>query len=184
MQAPKMRAFNRDSLTIMAALALLLAWTRFDHFGPLPDASLAVFLLGGLWLGGMRAFILLFAVAFAVDLAAVGVESWRVYCLTPAYWGLLPTYAGLWLAGRWLTRQAEPLAPTRLLWFAPLVFSVAFVLSNLFWWALSPRFELTFIDFWPAVAQYWAPYVGSGLLHLTLLVLVARWALTSPRLVR
>ena len=37
-------------------LAGLLALTRFDHFAPIPDASLAVFVLGGLWVGGGFAF--------------------------------------------------------------------------------------------------------------------------------
>lgn len=161
-------------LSIFAALAVLLAATRFDHFGPLPDASLAVFLFGGLWLGGLRSFTLLFALAFVTDLAAVSVESWRAYCMTPAYWGLVPTYAGLWVTGRWLARQAQPLALPRLALAALLAFSGAFVLSNSFWWAFSARFDLPLADFWLSVARYYPPYLGAGLLHTALLWLAAR----------
>jgi len=60
---------SRRSLTFVVA-GLLLA-TRFDHFGALPDASLAVFLIGGMLLGGALPFAALFVLAFAVDLAAV-----------------------------------------------------------------------------------------------------------------
>jgi len=148
------------------ALAAALALTRFDHFATVPDASLAVFLLGGLLLGGAGAFAALFALAFAVDLAAVEVEAWRAYCMTPAYWGLVPTYALLWLGGICLARQPDPLAPGRLLGFGAALFFVAFIVSNLSWWAVSHRFDLPLLEFWPAVARYLPSYVLSGLVYV------------------
>jgi len=147
-------------------LATLLAVTRFDHFGAIPDASLAVFLFGGMLLGGAGAFAGLFALAFVTDLAAIEMEAWRAYCMTPAYWGLVPTYALLWLGGAWLARRAEPLALGRLGLAGVLLFSSAFLVSNLSWWAFSHRFDMALSDFWPAVARYYPPYVAAGLLYL------------------
>lgn len=157
-------------------LAAALALTRFDHFATVPDASLAVFLLGGLLLGGAGAFAALFVLAFAVDLAAVEVEAWRAYCMTPAYWGLLPTYALLWLGGTCLARQPDPLAPGRLLALGAVLFVIAFVVSNLSWWAVSHRFDLPFLAFWPAVARYLPPYVLSGLVYLGAFLVLTRAA--------
>jgi len=155
-------------------LAGLLALTRFDHFAPIPDASLAVFVLGGLWVGGGFAFAALFALAFGVDVLAVGLDEARAYCMTPAYWGLLPTYGLLWLAGRHLARQANPFAWTRLLAVSTTAFSLAFVMSNLSWWLLSPRFDLPFVEFWQAVARYYPAYLGGALLWLLLSTLLAQ----------
>lgn len=155
-------------------LATVLAITRFDHFGAVPDASLAVFLLGGMLLGGALPFAALFALAFAVDFAAIEVEAWRAYCMTPAYWGLVPTYALLWWGGVGLARRDAPFAPRRLLPVGTLLFGFAFVVSNLSWWAFSHRFDMTLARFWPAVAPYLLPYVASGLFYLGL-VLLALW---------
>lgn len=164
--------FRDTRLAIGLGLAASLAATRFEHFGAIPDASLAVFLMGGMLLGGVLPFAALFALAFAVDLAAVEVESWRAYCMTPAYWGLLPTYGLLWLGGRSLARSPHPFAPTRLLTVGAVLFAAAFVLSNLSWWALSQRFDLPFTAFWVAVAGYFPPYLVSGLFYLGLFALV------------
>jgi hypothetical protein len=161
---------SRRSLTF--AVAGLLLATRFEHFGALPDASLAVFLIGGMLLGGALPFAALFALAFAVDLAAVEVESWRVYYMTPAYWGLLPTYGLLWLGGRSLARSPHPFAPARLMMAGVVLFAAAFVVSNLGWWALSYRFDLPLAAFCLAVAGYFPSYLGSGMLYLGLFALM------------
>lgn len=160
-------------------LAALLALTRFDHFGAIPDASLAVFLLGGLWLGGALPFAALFVLAFATDLAAVEVDAWRAYCMTPAYWGLLPTYALLWWGGVRLGQQPEGVSAPGLLAAAGGLFSLAFVVSNISWWAASHRFDLAFADFWLAVARYYPPYVAAGLLYVAGVALLRKsWART------
>jgi hypothetical protein len=169
---------SRRSLTFIVA-GLLLA-TRFDHFGAVPDASLAVFLLGGMLLGGAGAFAGLFMLAFAVDLAAIEVDAWRAYCMTPAYWGLLPTYALLWLGGAWLGRAPHLQSAQRLLPVALGLFSMAFLLSNLSWWAFSHRFDLSFADFWLAVARYYPPYVAAGMLYVGLFAVAAR-SVVRPR---
>ena len=159
---------------MIAGLAVVLAVTRFDHFGAIPDASLAVFLLGGMLLGGAGAFAGLFALAFSVDLAAIEVDAWRAYCMTPAYWGLLPTYALLWLGGARLGRAPDSMFARRLLPAALGLFTVAFVISNLTWWAFSHRFDMAFPDFWFAVARYYPPYVVAGLLYVGLFAVAAR----------
>ena len=58
--------FDKNSITnpqlrllVMTALVLLMGVTRLGHFGEYsapPDASWAVFFLGGLWLRSLRAF--------------------------------------------------------------------------------------------------------------------------------
>lgn len=92
----------RSRLAIGIALALLLAVTRGHHFSDinLPSASWAVFFLAGALLPARWAFPALFLEAVALDLAAVtwgGASNW---CLTDAYWLLLPAYVALWFGGR------------------------------------------------------------------------------------
>ena len=94
---------NKDSIGVVVGLLLLMLITRSQHFAAmthLPDASWAVFFLGGMlvrvgW--GFPAFLL----------AAVGADALAVYglagngaCVTAAYLGLIPAYYALWWSGR------------------------------------------------------------------------------------
>ena len=60
-----MKFLQNKTLWIATALVALMAMTRFNHFGSsvaLPDASYAVFFLGGLFLGRVRAALAILAV--------------------------------------------------------------------------------------------------------------------------
>lgn len=109
---------------IFAVLALVMIATRSslmrDHLAPLPDASWAVFFIAGFYFaaaGGQRlfgllragsaagSFLALMVLAVLIDwvvISAQGIAFWSHYCVSPAYWFLLPSYAVLWLGGAWL----------------------------------------------------------------------------------
>lgn len=102
----------RTELSILAALAALMALTRLHHFGALPDASWAVFFVGGYALrrSSAWAFPLLMLLAVAVDVWVItgqGISFWQHYCVSIAYWMLIPAYFCLWAGGMWLARQAD-----------------------------------------------------------------------------
>ncbi len=106
----------RSRLLIGLALAALMAATRGQQFAPLgqhlPDASLAAFFLAGFYLRGVWAFVALFALGTAIDLAAIGWGGVSGYCLTPAYWMLVPAYGAVWGAGRWYAGRHRDSAAT------------------------------------------------------------------------
>ena len=64
---------RRPRLALFAALAVLMAATRLNHFGAVPDASWAVFLLAGFYLAGSVrwAFPALMVLAVAVDYVVI-----------------------------------------------------------------------------------------------------------------
>lgn len=158
-------------LPVFLTLLALLAVTRVGHFGSavsLPDASLAVFLMGGLWLGGLGCFAAFSAIAFGIDvyLAKSAVEAG--WCLTPAYGGLIASYGVMWLAGRFLGRAPE-LPPARLALVGLLAVLAAFTVANVSFWAYSGYFgEMTAGDYAGRVVQYLPPYLGSTALYLSL----------------
>lgn len=107
-------------LAIFGAIALLLAATRLDvlstvfHFAPIPDASWAMFFVGGFYLRGSSrwAFPVLMALAVVVDYIVInnaGLSFWSHYCVSPAYWLLLPSYFALWFGGLWLRKHENGL---------------------------------------------------------------------------
>ncbi len=108
---------TRNQALIGAVLVLFLAATRGQHFATawhLPDASWAVFFLAGVYLRPAWVLPALLALVWGLDflpylrdgasLAEV-IGGGRAFCLTPAYFFLLPAYGALWLAGRWYARR-------------------------------------------------------------------------------
>lgn len=95
-------------VTLLGLLALMLL-TRSQHFAALthmPDASWAVFFLGGLLIRATWGFPLFLLAAVAADAFAVFGLAGDGRCVTPAYLGLLPAYYILWLGGRYCQHYA------------------------------------------------------------------------------
>jgi len=172
---------HTKNLVIFFILSFLMLFTRFNHFGSsvsFPDASLAVLLLSGFFLArsfklSLAAFALLLLEAGAIDYYATqfaGVSDW---CITPAYWFLVPTYATMWLAGHWLaSRPQKSLGDLTMFGGAScLAISVAFVISNGSFYFLSGRYtEMNLSEYAEYVARYYPPYLSGSLMYLTLAV--------------
>ena len=150
-------------------LIALMVLTRFHHFGDvlhLPDASLAVFFYAGFY-RKKALFGFLLALAALLDYLAIenGTSSW---CVTPAYIFLIPTYAVMWLAGRYSsTFKAMTIAElAKSAGLLMLATSAAFAISNGSFYLFSGRYEeLLFGDYWVRIAQYYPSYVGSALIY-------------------
>ncbi|MCC2656451.1 MAG: hypothetical protein K0Q76_1559 [Panacagrimonas sp.] len=101
------------SWSILGGLALLMLITRtqpVEHFLELPDASWAVFFIAGFYLRGLVArwaFPLLMLEAVAIDWIATQHLGVSAFCMTAAYWFLLPTHAVMWAGGHLLRRHAQ-----------------------------------------------------------------------------
>ncbi|MFA5082561.1 MAG: DUF6580 family putative transport protein [Hydrogenophilaceae bacterium] len=161
----------KTRLAVFLALLALLAVTRIGHFGTvvsLPDASLAVFLLGGAWLGGWRSFVAYATVGFGIDvfLAKSAVEAG--WCLTPAYGGLVTAYGAVWLLGRVLARTPE-LPVVRYLGIGIAAVAVHFLIANISFWAGSGYFgDMAAADYALSVLKYLPPYLASTALYLAI----------------
>lgn len=107
---------NAQRATILALLVLLMASTRLNlpasitHFGAIPDASWAVFFIGGFYLRAWTcwAFPAFMGLAVVVDYAVItsqGMDFWAHYCMSAAYWFLVPAYFSMWAGGMLLRRH-------------------------------------------------------------------------------
>lgn len=132
----------RSSL-LLATLALVMMATRIHHFAAIPDASWAVFFVAGFYFGHQTRWIFpgLIVLAFLADwyvIAASGMNFWGHYCMSPAYWFLLPAYFSLWAGGWWLQRHGAGLRWASLAALAGALLvsaSACYVLSNgSFYW--------------------------------------------------
>ena len=168
---------NNQSLAIALGLLFAIVLTRTNHFGDhvyLPDATLAVLFLGGLLVARKAWLGLAIAVAFGMDFYALGYKGVSNYCMSLGYWGLIPTYAVVWGAGRMLAnsnvanRSQNPFNIVPFALLSVVSTSIAFVMSNAFWYALSDKVAtLSIVEFSQRVAQYYAPYVGYAMMYLS-----------------
>lgn len=165
-----MNTQSRRSLWTAIALLLTMALTRGSHVGDssmLPDATLATLLLGGMLLQRGAWFALMLAAAVAVDAYAVGVAGISGYCLSPAYWALLPTYATMWLGGHWLAKQSEAFAPLPFIAVASVTTSLAFVMSTYSFFLFSGKFpEAPLFEVMQHGWEYYPAYLGFTLMYL------------------
>ena len=90
-------------ILLFAALVLVIVTTRFKHFGDvlhLPDASMAIFFIGGLFLRKHWAFAVFILLAVGLDEVSIHYAGISDYCVTVAYAFLPLAYAALWYGGR------------------------------------------------------------------------------------
>ena len=155
------------STATFAALAALMLATRFHHFGTalnLPDASMAIFFLGGLYLRRHALFAVFGVLAVAIDWIAVSMLGTDPFCISPAYSFLLPAYAVLWYGGRWYADRLQPTLPSALgaLATAFASASASFLISNgAFYWLGGKHTDLSVLG-QLAGAWKWGPlFVGT-----------------------
>ncbi|AWV08231.1 membrane protein [Lysobacter maris] len=166
------------NLALLSAFAALMVATRFNHFGDalhLPDASMALFFLGGLYLRRHWQFVALLALAVAVDWVSIEYAGVSDFCVTPSYAFLLPAYAVLWYGGRLYTPRLDgrigPLLGAA--GVGLVAASVSFLISNgAFYW-LGGRYENPHFAEYLARAWQWGPlFVRTTMMYVAVALAV------------
>lgn len=170
-------------LLIASAIAFFMLLTRGSHVltsVALPDASLALLLIGGLVLRKAIWFVVFVLLATTIDFGASAINSWYGFCLTAGYWGMLPTYAAMWLAGIWLSNQRNSLDVVKYTVASVLATFTAFVVSTQTYYLFSGRFPNNGVL---ETIQYGWDYLPSYMGY-TAIYLVAFWVVAKalPRL--
>lgn len=165
---------------ILALLALLMVATRVNHWAPIPDASWAVFFIGGFYLRQWTrwAFPALMALAVAVDYAVItgqGQSFWQHYCVSAAYWFLVPAYFAMWAGGLFVARRYSRSWRTLALTAVALVAStmVCQLLSQgSFYWLSASVAEKTVAGWAANYLQWLLPYMQTAATYVGIAVVV------------
>jgi hypothetical protein len=97
-----LKNFDLKPISALSLLFLFMVLTRGSHLltsVSLPDASFALFLIGGILLKKPKWFISLFAFSVAIDLVTLSVNSAYQIPINLGYLGLLPSYGIMWFIG-------------------------------------------------------------------------------------
>jgi len=177
-----MKFMQNRTIWIVTALVLLMALTRYNHFGSsvtLPDASYAVFFLGGLFLGRMRGGLAILGVllleATLVDVYAINFQGVSAWCVTSAYGFLMLAYVVLWFVGRWYAPRHDLTVKglLGLFTYAAIAGSLAFVIANVSFYLLAGYFgSMSVSEYVASVMQYYGSYVEVAVLYIGCAVVV------------
>lgn len=175
---------------LSSLLVLVMATTRFKHFGDvlhLPDASMAVFFLGGLYVRRHAMFVLLVLLAVALDWVSIRYAGVSDFCVTAAYAFLPLAYAVLWYAGRWYAPRMRDGVGSLLGAFgvALVAASMSFAISNGSFYWLGGRYAHPHVAEYAARLWQWGPlfvrttlgYVAAALVVHAACARVASWRL-------
>ena len=169
---------SHTKIILAAAIASFMLLTRGSHVltsVSLPDASLALLLIGGLYLRKAAWFVLFAVLATVIDFSAAAIDSIQAFCLTDGYWGMLPTYAVMWLAGTWLSKQADSMHVIKYATASAAATLAAFVISTQTYYLFSGRFpDAGIMESMQHGWEYLPSYMG-----FTMMYLAAFWALTK-----
>jgi len=169
-----MKSLSGSRFTLLfAALVLMLLSTRFKHFGDmlhLPDASMAIFFIGGLTLRKYWAFAVFVLLAVAVDEVAIHYDGISDFCMTIAYAFLPLAYAVLWYGGRWYSSRlrADVWSLIGAWCVALLSASLSFAVSNGSFYWFGGRYASPHMGEYLERLWQWAPlFVGTTLGYVT-----------------
>ena len=139
----------------------------------LPNATLAIFFISGVYFRGIFIPSLLLISAGLIDFLAVksGVSSW---CITPAYSFLIPTYLCLWFAGNQLNdlqiRTFREVSHLSLLLL--LSSTAAFIISTGSFHLLSGRYEgVPIMEQAINSIKYYPGYIGGAFLYVGIFIM-------------
>ena len=180
----------KNQSLIAVAIAFFMALTRGSHVltsVSLPDASLVLFLLGGMCLGnGVKSraawFAGFFALATVIDFGAAAFDPLQGFCLTKGYWGLIPAYGAMWLGGLWLANRKDAYEITSYTLISLLTTFVAFVISTQTYYLFSGRFPANGVmESMQHGWEYLPSWMGFAAMYFAIVWLsVALWRNVKP----
>ena len=172
---------------LFTLIASLLMATRLNlpaaltHLGPIPDASWAAFFLGGFYLRSWTrwAFPVFMALAVLADYVVIsgqGMDFFAHYCMSAAYWFLIPAYFALWFGGMLVRRFYVEANGKALAVLAASLFG-SVVLCHLlsqgsFYWVSDSVADPTFAGWWKNYSDWFLPYLRTTAIYAGLAVIV------------
>jgi len=166
---------KNTNLYIFTFLIFIMLLTRGDHLltsVSLPDASFALFLIGGLLLKKPKWFISLFTFSVAIDLVTLSMNSAYQIPINLGYLGLLPSYGIMWFIG---SRIANTKSFIKFSVFGALATLIAFLISTQTYNLFSGAFPDITIE--QSIQTGWE-YLPQSLIF-TMSYLIAYWFVQS-----
>ena len=166
---------KNTNIYLFGSLIFLMLLTRGDHFLSsisLPDASFAIFLIGGMLLKKPKWFISLLTFSFVIDIAALSTNNTYQIPINLGYLGLLASYVIMWFFG---LRIANTKSFLKFAGFGVIATLITFVMSTQTYNLLSGTFpDITIKE---SIQTGWE-YLPQSFIY-TMSYILAYWGIQS-----
>ena len=169
------KSLTNKSIITLIFLFLAILITRGSHLltpVSLPDASFAIFLIGGMLLKKPKWFSCLFVFSVIIDLVTLAMNNPYQIPINMGYLGLLPAYASMWFIGSYNTNTTSFFKFTI---FGVIATLIAFLISTQTYNLFSGRFPN--INITQSIQTGWE-YLPQSLLY-TMIYLMVYWGIKS-----
>ena len=159
----------------ISVILFLMILTRGSHFLSaisLPDASFAIFLIGGMLLKKPKWFISLFAFSVVIDLVSLSMNNIYQIPINLGYLGLLASYGIMWFVGSHIENTKSFLKYST---FSVIATLIAFLISTQTYNLLSGAFRDITIK--QSIQTGWE-YLPQSFIY-TMSYLMAYWGIQS-----
>ena len=167
--------FKNTRIYLFTFLIFLMLLTRGDHLLSsisLPDASFALFLIGGMLLKKPKWFISLLTFSFVIDLVTLSMNNTYQIPINVGYLGLLASYGIMWFFG---LRIANTKSFLKFAVFGVIATLITFVMSTQTYNLLSGTFpDITIKE---SIQTGWE-YLPQSFIY-TMSYLLAYWGIQS-----
>ncbi len=172
---PLIAYFKNTRIYLFTFLIFLMLLTRGDHLLSsisLPDASFAIFLIGGMLLKKPKWFISLLTFSFVIDLVTLSMNNTYQIPINVGYLGLLVSYGIMWFFG---LRIANTKSFLKFAVFGVIATLITFVMSTQTYNLLSGTFpDITIKE---SIQTGWE-YLPQSFIY-TMIYLLAYWGIQS-----
>ena len=167
--------FKNTRIYLFTFLVFLMLLTRGAHLltsVSLPDASFALFLVGGMLLKKPKWFISLLTFSFVIDLVTISMNNTYQIPINEGYLGLLASYGIMWFFG---SRIANTKSFLKFAAFSVVATLITFVTSTQTYYLLSNKFPGITIQ--ESIQTGWE-YLPQSFIY-TMSYLIAYWGIQS-----
>jgi hypothetical protein len=167
-----MQVFTKNNIFLISFLFFLMFLTRGSHFlteFSIPDASLIVFLILGIFCPSLILFTLFFIMGSLIDFGSAAFNVSKAFYLSDGYWGLIPAYYVMFISGQ-LIESKNFLSKINL--YLIILFgssTLAFIISTNTYYMFSGRFGNpslleSILQGWNYYPEYLMPNIIYGLI--------------------
>ena len=163
---------NAKQWLIVSILLAIMVVTRIGYVPHIQDASWAVLFLMGFYLRNYIGLPIVILSAVIIDFAMIAARGGHQdYYLTPSYLFIIPAYAALWFAGRYLANHYSESLKGLLTFVGVAVLGVVscdLISSGGFYWVAADSVSLSMTEFLSRTFEFMPLYLKTTMLYLSI----------------
>lgn len=157
---------------IVSLLLAIMIFTRIGYLSHVQDASWAVIFLIGFYLRNYIGIPIVILSAVVIDFAMIAARGGHQdFYLTPSYLFVIPAYAALWFAGRYLANHYSENLKGLIIFVGVALLGIVscdLISSGGFYWMASDSVQISIPEFFSRTLEFMPSYLKTLMFYLSI----------------